>query len=572
MMRPRRLPLLAALLLAAAAPPPPPPAPQAGAPRAAYGDYLAASVAMQSNDYVFAAEHMLRALAADPRNRRLREQAFLATALAGRPEAQRLASGLSGNVAAALVLGNGLAAAGHWNEAIRAYGALPHDEAVGDLLRPVLVAWSEYGAGHPELGLQTLQPLLNGNRLPAFYALQAGLLADAAGRMSDAAAAYHVAQTASPGLNLALVRVIASFEARTGHLDDAQALVHALVTGIPSLAIAEAGLDASLTARTVADARQGVARAYLSVASMMTAQSRAESEDGGREGGGHGNASALLMLRFSETLDPGWSETRLVLSDVAQGMGDARGAIAAIEPIRGNDPLFALAQLRIAELRHALGDDAGARAIYEDLVRAYPNQPTPSRELGELLSEEHRYAEAVTAFDRAIAATPHPTADDWSLFFDRAVALDRSHQWNRAEADLRHALSLSPDQPYVLNYLGYSYAEQDRNLDEARRMLERALAQKPHDGAFLDSLGWIILKQGNVPAALDQLQQAAELTPEDPAVNYHLGVAYWMAGRRVEAENQWRRALILNPDPGDLPKIEARLREADASAGARPQP
>ena len=173
--------------------------------------------------------------------------------------------------------------------------------------------------------------------------------------------------------------------------------------------------------------------------------------------------------------------------------------------------------------------------------------------------------EAAARFTLAIADTKNPGADDWTLFFDRAVALDHDHQWNRAEADLRHALLLSPDQPYVLNYLGYSYAEQNRNLDEARSMLERALGQKPHDGAFLDSLGWIILKQGRVARAIDQLQQAAELTPEDPTVNYHLGVAYWQAGRRVEAENQWRRALILNPDPDDLPKIEARLHEADAA-------
>ena len=119
----------------------------------------------------------------------------------------------------------------------------------------------------------------------------------------------------------------------------------------------------------------------------------------------------------------------------------------------------------------------------------------------------------------------------------------------------------------MLNYLGYSYAEQDRNLDEARHMLERALAQKPHDGAFLDSLGWIILRQKHVGEAIEQLQQAAELTPEDPTVNYHLGVAYWDAGRRVEAENQWRRALILNPDADDLPKIQAHLREADSGTG-----
>ena len=189
-----------------------------------------------------------------------------------------------------------------------------------------------------------------------------------------------------------------------------------------------------------------------------------------------------------------------------------------------------------------------------------------------MLSDEHRYIEAGASFSRAIADIPSPSGDDWQLFFDRAVALDRSHQWNLAEADLKHALALSPEQPFVLNYLGYSYAEQGRSLDGARHMLERALDQKPHDGAFLDSLGWIILKQGDVANAIDTLQQAAELTPEDPTVNYHLGVAYWNAGRRSEALDQWQRALILNPDADDLPKIEARLKEAALKPAATATP
>ena len=223
-------------------------------------------------------------------------------------------------------------------------------------------------------------------------------------------------------------------------------------------------------------------------------------------------------------------------------------------------------QLRRAELSSALGQDGEARRIYGELIGAFPGEAEPAREDGELLNDEHRYGDAASRLSLAIADTKNPGGDDWSLFFDRAVAYDRSHQWPRAEADLRRALQLSPDQPFVLNYLGYSYAEQDRNLEEARHMLERALAQKPHDGAFLDSLGWIILKQKHVGEAIAQLQEAAELTPEDPTVNYHLGVAYWEAGRRSEAENQWRRALILKPDADDLPKIQARLREADAGA------
>ncbi len=567
--------LLAAPLLGAgvAAGAPATPAATAASSHALFGDYLAASVALQSTDYDYAAEHMLRALGADPRNRALRERAFLAASLAGRQEAPLLASGLTGNTAASLVTGNAAAIAGHWNDAIRAYAGIPHDGALGDLMRPILVGWAEFGDGHPEIGLQSLGAAVSGNRLPGFYALQAALLADAAGRAPEAAADYHLAQEASPGLNLALARMLASFEARSGHLADGQSLVHALVAAVPTLAISEAGIDASLTAKPVTDARQGLAHAYLAAAALMTAQAQDQprgDDAGAPDAGGHDaeTTSALLMLRFALALDPGWSETRLVISDLEETMHDNRTALDVLAPVRASDALWALVQLRRAELDSALGQDADARRIYGELISAYPGQSEPAREEGELLNDEHRYAEAAERLTLAIADTKTQTADDWTLFFDRAVAYDRSHQWNRAEADLHHALALSPDQPYVLNYLGYSYGEQGRDLVDARHMLERALAQKPRDGAFLDSLGWIILKQGNVAAAIEQLQQAAELTPEDPTVNYHLGVAYWQAGRRVEAENQWRRALILNPDADDLPKIQAHLREANASPPA----
>ena len=543
--------VLAACLIAASVQPDRPNAPPA------LGDYLRAVVALQANDFSFAAEHMLRALAADPANRALRRQSFVAAALAGRPEASRVASGLPDDPTALMLLGNDAAIAGRWDEAQRQFASLPHDGALADALRPALIAWSLLGGGHPDAALQTLTPLIGGTRLPGFYALNAALIADLAGRSDEAASNYHLAQVGSPGLNLSLVRVLASFAARNGHAADATALVHALVAAAPSLAIAEPGIDAALSSRPIGNAREGLAEAYSDIASIMSAQSEAQEATAV-----HGSTGALLMLRFSETLDPASTTTRLMIADTDETLHDPTASLDALARLPASDALAPLVELRQAELQRVLGHADVARALLTRLSAAYPRQPLPARELGEMLSDDHRYQEADAAFDRAVADIERPTGDDWELFFDRAVSLDRSHQWNRAEADLQKALALSPEQPFVLNYLGYSYAEQGRNLDAARRMLERALDQKPHDGAFLDSLGWIILKQGQVENAVDTLQAAAETTPEDPTVNYHLGVAYWEAGRRMEAEDQWRRALILNPDPDDLPKIQARLREA----------
>lgn len=535
------------------------------------GEYLRAVVALQQADYPFAADHMLRALAADPSNRSLRRQTFVAATLAGRSEAARLASGLPDDPSASLLIANDAAIAGRWDDAAHLYSTLPHDGGLADVLRPVLVAWSLAGAGHTDNALQTLAPFIAGARLPGFYALHAGLIADLAGRNDDAATDLHLAQIDAAGLNLSLVRVLAGYAARHGHAQDGAALVHALVSAAPSLAIAETGIDTALADKPVATARDGLARAYRGVASLLTAQAQ-QTPAAGAASSQSGNTGALLMLRFSDTLDPKSSETALMIADADAALHAPASGLAALAVVAPNDPLAPLVELRKAELQQAAGNDDAARDLLEHLVAAYPKQPGPSRELGEILSDEHRYDEASASFSRAIGDIATPSGDDWQLFFDRAVALDRSHQWNRAEADLKHALALSPEQPFVLNYLGYSDAEQGRNLDAARRMLERALDQKPHDGAFLDSLGWIILKQGDTANAIDTLQQAAELTPEDPTVNYHLGVAYWNAGRKTEALDQWQRALILNPDPNDLPKIEARLKEADLKPAANTTP
>ena len=118
---------------------------------------------------------------------------------------------------------------------------------------------------------------------------------------------------------------------------------------------------------------------------------------------------------------------------------------------------------------------------------------------------------------------------------------------------------MAPDQPYVLNYLGYSWADMGQHLSQARDMIEKAAQRRPNDGAIVDSLGWVMLRQGDTDDAVRTLERAVELEPEDAAINGHLGDAYWAAGRKLEATYQWRRALTFNPEPADAVKLEAKL-------------
>ena len=167
---------------------------------------------------------------------------------------------------------------------------------------------------------------------------------------------------------------------------------------------------------------------------------------------------------------------------------------------------------------------------------------------------------------------------DWPLLYARGIARERSGDWARAEADFLRALELAPEQPYVLNYLGYTWAEQGKNLDRAKAMLLRATELRPQDGNIADSLGWVLFRLGDMPGAVTWLEKAVELESRNSVINDHLGDAYWAAGRQREARFQWRRALTLDPEPEELAKIEAKLRDglprrppAPRSADAAPR-
>jgi len=134
--------------------------------------------------------------------------------------------------------------------------------------------------------------------------------------------------------------------------------------------------------------------------------------------------------------------------------------------------------------------------------------------------------------------------------YARGISLEQTKQWPRAEADFLKALEFRPDQPYVLNYLGYSWVDQGLNLDKARGMIKKAVSLRPNDGYIVDSLGWAHYRLGEYADAVRELERAAELRPEDPVINDHLGDAYWRVGRQTEARFQWLRALGLEPKPG----------------------
>jgi Flp pilus assembly protein TadD len=200
-----------------------------------------------------------------------------------------------------------------------------------------------------------------------------------------------------------------------------------------------------------------------------------------------------------------------------------------------------------------------AKAQLEDLIAKHPKDVRPLDALGNILRSRERYAEAEAFYTKALALTPAPVKDNWALFYSRGVCNERLKNWPAAEADFKKALALAPDESLVLNYLGYSWVDQGRNLKQAMEYIRKAVKLKPDDGYYVDSLGWAYYRLGNLPAAVEHLERAVELKPDDPIINDHLGDAYWKAGRKFEAKYQWQQALTLKPEDDLIVTIRKKI-------------
>ncbi len=520
-------------------------------PNGAFGAYLTGRFAAQSTDLDVAADKLETALTQDTGVPELASQAFIAATLAGRSGAARLAAGLPDNPVAQLVLADRDAKAGKWDTAEARFASLPA-QGLTQVLRPLLIAWAQQGAGRTDAALGTLAPLVDGTRYRGVYALHSAVIADLGGQTAEAARLYRAAQVDYGALNLRLGVILASWQARQGAVAEAQRTLQDLAGSNGDLAIARQALAANAAAPAVRDATDGIAEAYLALASALRQQNGAD--------------SAQVLLRLALDLRPDFTAARLLLADIQDAAKRGSAALTTLAEVPEADPLVAVARLRQASLLEAAGRTEEASRMLDDLARLHPDRPEPLAQAGDVLRRKSRFPEAATAYSAAIARLGTPTRAHWPLFYERGIAAERAGQWAQAEADFEYALQLAPEQPNVLNYLAYAWTEQGKNLDRARGMIERALQQRPNDGSIIDSLGWVLLRQGDKAGALKQLERAVELQPEDSVINAHLGDALAAVGRMREAEFQWRRALNLKPEEDEAQRINAKLQALPAAA------
>ena len=517
------------------------------------GSYLAARHASVERDANSAATFYRSALRTDPKNNELLDRAFISSLADGDiDEAVKLADRIlitdKSNRVARLVVGvrdlklkKYATAQLNINQSIRG--------PITDLVATLLSGWASYGAGDIKTAVANIDKLTGPEWYPIFKDLHSGMILELAGKEKDAGTRFERAYK----LDDSMLRVADAY-ARwlSRNKDDAAAMAvyeafdkklarHPLV--LDGLRETKAGKKLS---PLVDSPQTGAAEALYGIGATLT-----------RRGG---EDLALVYLQLSLYLAPNHPLALLSLADLYESVKKPAMAIKVYERMPASSPLKRNAQIQLATNLDAAERSDEAIKILKTVTTEDPKDLEAIMALGNIERGRKKFADCAQTYSLGIDALPANNDKANSVYYYyRGICEERSKQWSKAEADMRKALELQPEQPHVLNYLGYSWIDQGINLYEGMKMIKRAVDQRPDDGYIVDSLGWAYFRIGNYEDAVKNLERAIDLKPEDPTINDHLGDAYWRIGRTLEAKFQWAHARDLKPEPEELPKIEAKI-------------
>jgi tetratricopeptide (TPR) repeat protein len=529
------------------------------------GSYLAARHASVERDANSAAAFYRSALRSDPKNNELLDRAFISSLADGDiDEAVKLADRIltldKSNRVARLVVGvrdlkqkKYATAQININQSIRG--------PITDLVATLLSGWASYGAGDAKAAVANIDKLTGPEWYPIFKDLHAGMILELAGKEKDAGQRFERAYK----LDDSMLRISDSYARWLSRNKDAAAatgIYEAFDKKLPRHPLVQEGLRDTRAGKKlpplVDSAQAGAAEALYGIGATLT-----------RRGG---EDLALVYLQLSLYLQPNHPLALLSLADLYESVKKPQMAIKVYERMPANSPLKRNAQIQLATNLDAADRSEEAIKILKEVTTEDPKDIEAIMALGNIERGRKKFGDCSTTYSRAIDAMPASgDKNSWVTYYYRGICEERSKQWSKAEADMRKALDMQPEQPHVLNYLGYSWIDQGINLDEGMKMIKRAVDQRPDDGYIVDSLGWAYYRIGSYEDAVKNLERAIDLKPEDPTINDHLGDAYWRIGRTLEAKFQWAHARDLKPEAEELPKIEAKIENGlpeDASSSA----
>lgn len=531
--------------------------------QAPYADYLIGSYAQRSRDPVAAADRFAAALRTAPRDTRLLEGAADAALSAG-DVTEAAAFGKRAQSAGVPTASGRLAMATlalrrdrprEVRQVLTNFDGSPVEQLCARLLE----SWAMAEEKHADAALAVIGDDAPAPRSPwtAMQFYVRAMILDEAGRAPEALVQYEAGDSVG-GLRVAqVVQMHGALLERSGRKEDARKLYQDMLDDVdnPGVAAERARLERGEPPAHALSPQAGAAVSLFMLAVLV-----------GEDPSGQENLSPLSLAM---TLDPAFEGARIGFSDAMRARGRGDTARAALAAIPASSPYYETAQSQIAFSLHGDNRDAEAIDTLKACVAATGGR-TSRRALADLYRSLERYGDAAPIYAELVTELSPLKPRDWRLLFAQGATLEQLGRWPDAEASLQQALRLAPDQPEVLNYLGYQWVDSGKKVEEGLAVLQRAVSQRPEEGYIIDSLGWAYYRLGQYAQAADLLERAVELAPGDVTLNDHLGDVYWRMGRRIEARYQWRRVLTLKPTDAERAaaagKIAAGLPPAPAPA------
>ncbi|MCB9989749.1 MAG: tetratricopeptide repeat protein [Rhodospirillales bacterium] len=515
------------------------------------GKYLSSHFAQSQYDWNVASRYVNDVLAADPGNVELIRRSMILAMGTGNIDlaAQRAKEliALDDDTGLALVI---LAvkelAANDMGAVQETLAQMPEGDMTG-FIKPVLLGWAAAGQG--KLDTETL----NETTIHLYHgALIATFLND-----KDAMIKFTQAMIATGTLSSGDAERAADMLAILGDYEEAKLLYEGVFVQDDSNSrvaekLAAVKKENGGTIRDLAEplsvksVQQGAAMALYDMAYILYQE--------------HSDSSTKLFANMALALDPSLTDAHLLLADTLTRNGRFEDAIAELDNIGPDHPSYLEVQRHAAELLAEAGREKEALEKLNKLFTDHNDIEALIR-IGDLYRSNESYGDALQAYNRAAKKIGKTIPEQyWHLLYARGMAYERQGDWNKAEADLKAALVYRPNHPYLLNYLGYGWADQGLNLEESLELIKRAVSLRPTDGYIIDSMGWVQYMMGQYSEALPSLERAVELLPYDTTINDHLGDVYWQVGRQMEARFQWERALNFSEDEKVSERINHKLR------------
>lgn len=518
------------------------------------GNYLAGRHAEAERDLSVAADFLKAALDEAPDAPDLLRRTFVIMTMEGRiEEAAKLGEiyikATPKSSIANLVLAVHELKRGQKKAAAKRLGSLP-DTGLTGLTAPPLHAWVLAGQKNFDAAMTAIKALDGKKGAQHLHDLHKGLIQEFAGKHEDALITLEKISADKSPLNFRYAELLGNIYERAGDSKKASALYNRYMEENPASTLLEPALARIKAGKKpkalIRSAEDGAAEILFGIANSLRRQRARE--------------TALVLGRLAMYLKPDYPIMLILAGDLMEMDDRSKDANTFYTRVPENSAFGRTATLRIAANLHDMKKTDEAIKLLRKVAKANPKDPEPPTKIGDYLRSQERYAEAIPEYDEAIRRAGELQPQHWRLLYIRGIVLEREKKWAKAEKDFLQALEFQPDQPYVLNYLGYSWVEQRLNLEKALDMIRKAIKLRPNDGYIIDSLGWGYYMLGRFEQAVNELERAVEYRPEDPVINDHLGDAYWRVGRRLEAAFQWKRSLSLKPDADLIETVNEKLK------------